>query len=182
MSSLGVVLTAALFTVYFETISEWDWIEAITLKTRQGQLNFKFHDYCKSILYSVLEVQSVNKDKESAYYRLHHESFHAVPVPVICYMWWLLLQLADEISCWNWIPVYSELLTVSQMATEASHSSDTWVHYSGIPLDDHELLQLHVYHWYSLNVHDHAKVDGFPSKVIICPNCQCGNFLWIREL
>ena len=41
MSSLGVVLTAALFTVYFETISEWDWIEAITLKNKTRSAEFQ---------------------------------------------------------------------------------------------------------------------------------------------
>ena len=33
MISLGVVLTAG-FAAYFETISEWDWIKAITLKNK----------------------------------------------------------------------------------------------------------------------------------------------------
>ena len=54
MISLGVVLTAA-FTVYFETISGWDWIEAITLKNKAKSV--KFHDYCKSIL-QLLSVRS----------------------------------------------------------------------------------------------------------------------------
>ena len=39
MISLGVVLTAA-FTVYFETISGWDWIEAITLKNKARSAEF----------------------------------------------------------------------------------------------------------------------------------------------